>query len=417
MVSGRVWGHRARARSSESRKDESSERPAAEVRPNDEPRPGDHVDRRRKLHRARQRPDRRERPQRRLLGRDGSVVHHGQPDADDRRRPPVRRRARRHRQPVGRDRRTERHRPRPRRELHVLVRALIQRRQQERASARRVGGRPVRRVLHRQRTADDRDRVVEQHVRAVDVDRPRAGRVPDRRLARPLDVLRRQRLARRRWRERPQRRLLGRDGSVVHDGQPDADDRRRPPVRRRARRHRQPVGRDRRTERHRPRPRRELPILVRHLVERGRQERTQRSSGWRSTRSTRTSPPTRAAHDRHHIVEQHVRAVDVDRPRAGRVPDRRLARPLDVLRRQRLTGWRSGARAVRARHRAARPRQPGRLSAPRTEGRDPRHRRHGTAGVGTEERVRASREVGRHASGGDRHHVRAQRPRDRLQPL
>ena len=39
---------------------------------------------------------------------------------------------------------------------------------------------------------------------------------------------------------------------MVHDRQPDADDRRRPPVRRRAGRHRQPVGRDRRTERHRP---------------------------------------------------------------------------------------------------------------------------------------------------------------------
>ena len=108
-------------------------------------------------------------------------------------------------EPVGRDRRAERHRPRPRRELHLLVRALVERRQQERASTRRAGGRPVRRLLHRQRTAHDHDLVVEQHVRAVDVDRSRPGRVPDRRLARPLDVLRRQRLPRRRWRERPQR--------------------------------------------------------------------------------------------------------------------------------------------------------------------------------------------------------------------
>ncbi len=275
MVSGRVWGHRARQRGpSESREDESSERPAAEVRPNDEPRPGDHVDRRRKLHRARQRPDRRERPQRRLLGRDGSVVHDGQPDADDRRRPPVRRRARRHRQPMGRDRRTERHRARPRRELHVLVRALVERRQQERGRALvGLSVDPFDAYFTANELLTTDDHVVEQHVRAVDVDRPRAGRVPDRRLARPLDVLRRQRLTRRRWRERPQRRLLGRDRSVVHDGQPDADDRRRPPVRRRARRNRQPVGRDRRTERHRPRPRRDLPLLVRHLVERRRQER------------------------------------------------------------------------------------------------------------------------------------------------
>ena len=157
-------------------------------------------------------------------------------------------------------------------------------------------------------------------------------------------------------------------------------------------------------------------LLLRALVECRREERASaRRFGGRPVR--RLLHRQRAAHDDHFFVEQHVRAGDVDRSRAGCVPDRRLARRLDVLRRQRLTrGWRS-ARAVRARHRAPRPRQPGRLPPRWTEGRDARHRRDRAVGVGAEERVRPSRQVGCHIAGRDRYHVRAQCPRDRLQPL
>ncbi len=212
---------------SESREDESPDGPPAQARPGDEPDVGDGGGRRREPDRSRHRSSRRERPQRGLLGRDGSVVHDREPDADDRRRPAVRRRAGRHREPVGRDRRPERHRPRRRGDLSLRVRGLIERRRQERARPRRAVGRPVHRLLHRQRTAHHDDHVVEQHLRAAGDHGPGAGGVPNRRLTRSLDVLRRQRLARRGRRERPQRGLLGRDGSVVHDREPDADDRRR----------------------------------------------------------------------------------------------------------------------------------------------------------------------------------------------
>ena len=207
------------------------------------------------------------------------------------------------------------------------------------------------------------------------VDGARPGRVPDRRLARPLDVLRRQRLPRRRRRERPQRRLLGRDRSVVHHRQPDADDRRRPAVRRRAGRHRQPVGRDRRTERHRPRPRRDLPLLVRRLVERGRQERAR-------ARRAVGRPVRRLLHRQRHCSRPTRRrraTPSSSRPSTdagpGRVPDS-AARPTPG--RSASTTSRSPAgrrRAVRARHRAAGPRQPGRLPPRRAEGRDAGHRR------------------------------------------
>ena len=61
-------------------------------------------------------------------------------------------------EPVGRDRRPERHRPRPRRHLPLLLRRLVERRRQERARARRPVGRPVHRLLHLQRAAHDRQR-------------------------------------------------------------------------------------------------------------------------------------------------------------------------------------------------------------------------------------------------------------------
>ena len=64
------------------------------------------------------------------------------------------------------------------------------------------------------------------------------------------------------------------------------------------------------------------------------------------------------------------------------------------------------------------PREPGRLPPRRTEGRDARHRRDRAVGVATEER-RPERVVrsGAHHAGWNRRHVRAERPRDRLQPL
>ena len=205
---------------------------------------------------------------------------------------------------------------------------------------------------------------------------------------------------------------------MVHDGQPDADDRRRPAVRRRAWRHRQPVGRDHRTERHRPRPRRVLPILVRHLLERGRQERTQRSSGWRSTRSTRTSRPTSSC-SRPTRHRRATRSSSRRRPSCGQVAFQIGGSP---------DPWTFCVDNVSLAGGAApEPYVPD--TGPRVRVNQVGYLPHGPKGAtlvtdATEplawELKNASGrvvEVGRHASGRDRHHVRAQRPRDRLQPL
>ncbi len=125
----------------------------------------------------------------------------------------------------------------------------------------------------------------------------------------------------------------------------------------------------------------------------------------------------RTAHHDDHVVEQHLRAAGDHGPGAGGVPNRRLTGSLDVLRRQRLAHRRIGARAVRSRHRAARPRQPGRVPPQRPEGRHARHRGDRRLGVGADRRRRAGRPVGRHTAGRDRRHVGVERSRDRLQPV